>query len=179
MLLVLNDRSYYFFSSSVLLKDFNSRKLKVVKYDCGDRDVYHLDYAKDTNNFNPLYLIIPKVIAFIEEREGRKYLNFAPAQVNEDVLNDYECMWHGIMERVEKVDGCDVNKCDWDYCKTKVGNIRCEDDDDGNENDLPLDKLIKFNAMTISCRLLVKKSNKFYPEVYLEETLYDDYWSNL
>ena len=36
--------------------------------------------------------------------------------------------------------------------------------------DLPLDKLIK-------CNFVVHKSSRFYPEVALQETLYDDYWS--
>ena len=43
--LVLKKRSYYFFSNSVLLKEFDKTKLKIVKHDCVDRYVYHIDYA--------------------------------------------------------------------------------------------------------------------------------------
>ena len=37
--LVLKKISYYFFNSSVLLKDFDKTKLKIVKHDCVDRYV--------------------------------------------------------------------------------------------------------------------------------------------
>ena len=57
--LVFKKRSYCFLSNSVLLKDFDKTKLKIVKYDCVDMYVYHIDYVKSINNVNPLYLIIP------------------------------------------------------------------------------------------------------------------------
>ena len=40
--LVLKKRSSYFFNNSVLLKDFDKTKLKIVKHDCVDRYVYHI-----------------------------------------------------------------------------------------------------------------------------------------
>ena len=60
-----------------MLKDFDKTKLKIVKHDCFDRYVYHIDYVKNINNVNPLYLIIPEFYGYIEEHEGRKYLNIA------------------------------------------------------------------------------------------------------
>ena len=75
--LVLKKRSYYVFSNSVLLKDFDKTKLKIVKHDCVYRYLYQIDYAKNINNVNPLYLIIPEFYGYIEEHEGRKYLNIA------------------------------------------------------------------------------------------------------
>ena len=74
--LVLKKRSYYFFNNSVLLKDFDKTKLKIVKHDFVDRYVYHIDYVKNINNVNPLYLIIPEFYGYIEEHEGRKYLTY-------------------------------------------------------------------------------------------------------
>ena len=65
--LALKKRSYYFFHNLVLLKDFDKTKLKIVKHDCVDRYVYHIDYAKNINNVNPLYLIIPEFYGYIEE----------------------------------------------------------------------------------------------------------------
>ena len=61
-----------------------------------------------------------------------------------------------------------------DYYKIKVGSVNCDDDKDNI--DLRLDKLIKFNAVTISNRLLIEKDNKLFLEPYLEECLYEDYW---
>ena len=70
--LVLKKKSYYFFSNSVLLKDFDKTKLKIVKYDCVDRHVYHMDYVKNINNVNPLYLII---LSFIYTLKNMKVVN--------------------------------------------------------------------------------------------------------
>ena len=43
--------------------------------------------------------------------------------------------------------------------------------------DLPLDKLLKFNAVAISYRLLIEKDSRLFLESYLDECLYADYWS--
>ena len=169
--LVLKKRSCYFFNNSVLLKDFDKTKLKIVKHDCVDRYVYHIDYAKNINNVNPLYLIIPEFYGYIEEHKGRKYLNIALTGMNNDVLSEYEKVWDGILEQVRKIN-------DWaymsekDYSKIKVGSVKC--DHDKNNIDLPLDKWIKFNAVTISNGLLIEKDNKLFLESYLEECLHDE-----
>ena len=47
-----------------------------------------------------------------------------------------------------------------DYYKIKVGSVKCDDDKDNI--DLPLDKLIKFNAVTISNSLLIEKDNRLF-----------------
>ena len=173
--LVLKKRSCYFFNNSVLIKDFDKTKLKIVKHDCVDRYVYHIDYVKNINNVNPLHLIIPEFYGYIEEHEGRKYLNITLTGMNNDVLSEYEKMWDGILEKVRKINDC-VYISEKDYYKIKVGSVKC--DDDKNNTDLLLDKLIKFNAATISNRLLIEKDNNLFLESYLDECLYEDYWSD-
>ena len=171
--LVLKKRFYYFFNNSVLLKDFDKTKLKIVKHDCVDRYVYHIDYVKYINNVNPLYLTIPEFYGYIEEHEGRKYLNIALTGMNNDVLSEYEKMWDGILEQVRKINDC-AYIFEKDYSKIKVGSVKC--DDDKNNVDLRLDKLITFNAVTISNRLLIEKDSRLFLESYLEECLHDDEW---
>ena len=171
--LVLKKRSCYFFNNSVLLKGFNKTKLKIVKHDCVDRYVYHIDYVKNINNINPLYLIIPEFYGYIEEHEGRKYLNIALTGMNNDVLSEYEKMWDGTLEQVTKTNDC-AYISEKDYYTIKVGSVKYNDNKDNI--DLPLDKLIKLNAVAISNRLLIEKDNKLFLESYLEECLYDDEW---
>ena len=139
--------------------------LKLVKNDCDDQYVYHIDYITKNSNIdsvNPLYLIIPEVIGYIEEYEGRKYLNFALTEVNNDVLSKYAGVWNGILEQIRKTNGS-AGEFAKDYGKIKVGVVGSDD----NVNML-LNKLIKFNTMTISNRLLIEKGDKYYPEIYLE-----------
>ena len=157
-----------------MLKNFDKTKLKIVKHDCVDRYVYHSDYVKNINNFNRLYLIIPEFYGYIEEHEGRKYLNIALTGINNDVLSEYEKMWDEILEQVRKINDC-AYISEKDYYKIKVSSVKCDDDKDNV--DLPLDKLIKFNAVTISNRLLIEKDDRLFLESYLEECLYKDYWS--
>ena len=109
-----------------------------------------------------MYLIIPEVIGYIEEYEGRKYLNFALTEVNNDVLSKYAGVWNGILEQIRKTNGS-AGEFAKDYGKIKVGVVGSDD----NVNML-LNKLIKFNTMTISNRLLIEKGDKYYPEIYLE-----------
>ena len=89
-----------------MIKDFDKTKLKIVKHDCVDWYVYHIDYVKNITNANPLYLIIPEFYGYIEEREGRKYLNIALPGMNNDVLSEYEKMWDGILEQVREINDC-------------------------------------------------------------------------
>ena len=139
--------------------------LKLVKNDCDDQYVYHIDYITKNSNIdsvNPLYLIIPEVIGYMEKYEGRKYLNFALTEVNNDVLSKYAGVWNGILEQIRKTNGS-AGEFAKDYGKIKVGVVGSDD----NVNML-LNKLIKFNTMTISNRLLIEKGDKYYPEIYLE-----------
>ena len=39
--------------------------------------------------------------------------------------------------------------------------------------DLPLGTLIQFKILTIIIRCIIKKDDKYYPEIYLDECLYD------
>ena len=148
-----------------MLKDFDKTKLKIVKHDCFNRYVYHNDYVKNINNFNPLCLIIPEFYGYIEEHEALTGIN--------NVLSEYEKMYDGILEQISKINDC-AYISEKDYFKIKVGSVKCDDDKDNI--DLPLDKLIKFNAVTISNRLLIEKENRLFLESYLEECLYKDYW---
>ena len=91
--------------------------------------------------------------------------------MNNDVLSEYEIMWDGILEQVRKINDC-AYFFQKDYYKIKVGSVKCDDDKDNI--DLPLDRLIKFNAAKISNRLFIEKDNRLFLESYLDECLYED-----
>ena len=169
--LVLKKRSNYSLSSLVLLKDFDKTKLKITQHDCVDQSIYHIDYAKTTNNINPLDLIIPELCGSIKEQNGYKYLIIEPPiDINNEVLTDYKKIWDKILKNINKINNSAyVFK---DYHKIKVGSVKCEDEKD----EIPLNKLIKFNLLTISNRLVIEKDNELFLEAYLEQCLYDDEW---
>ena len=43
----------------------------------------------------------------------------------------------------------------------------------GSDIDLPLGTLIQFEILTIIIRSIIKKDDKYYPEIYLDKCLYD------
>ena len=102
-------------------------------------------------------MIIPKLYGQIEEYEGRKYLNIALTGINNDFLNEYEKMWDGILEQFKKINDC-AYISEKDYYKIKVGSVKCDYDKDNI--DLPLARF-----------------NRLFLESYLDECLYEDYWS--
>ena len=113
------------------------------------------------------------MIISIEENEGRKYLIIAPIEIDNDVLNSHKKVWNEILEKSNEINNS-AYIFKKDYHKIKVGSVKCEDEKDNI--DLPLNRLLKFNAVTISNRLVVKKNDKLFLDVYLEECLYDDDW---
>ena len=42
-----------------------------------------------------------------------------------------------------------------------------------SDDDLPLNKPLKFHAMTIIIRSVFKEDGKFYPQVFLDDALYE------
>ena len=74
--------------------------------------------------------------------------------MNNDVLSEYEKVWDGILEQVRQINDY-AYIFEKDYYKIKVGSVKRDDDKDNI--DLPLNKSIKFNAVTISNRLLIEK----------------------
>ena len=71
-------------------------------------------------------------------------------------------VWSGIKNKIEKGSSgeCDYEK---DYIKIKF------DSDD----DLPLNKPLKFHLMAIPIRSVFEEDGKLYPQVFLDDTLYE------
>ena len=42
-----------------------------------------------------------------------------------------------------------------------------------SDGDLPLNKLLKFNLITITIRCVFEENGKLYPQVFLDDTLYE------
>ena len=118
-----------------------------------------------------MYLIIPEFYGYTEEHERGKYLNIALTGINNHVLSEDEKIWDGILEQIIKINDCPY-LFEKDYYKIKVGSVKCDDDKDNI--DLLLNKLTKFNTVTISNRLLIENDYKLFLESYLEKCLYKD-----
>ena len=111
---------------------------------------------------NPLYLRVDHGSGYIEEKNGNKYLIFDSTDENKELLKKYNDVWNGIKNKIEEVSSgeCDYEK---DYMKIKFN----------SDDDLPLNKPLKFHNMTITIRSVFKEDGKLYPQVFLDDTLYE------
>ena len=66
------------------------------------------------------------------------------------------------MDKIKEInnDECNYEK---DYIKIKFN----------SENDLPLNKPLKLHITTITIRSVFKEDDKLYPQVFLDDTLYE------
>ena len=93
------------------------------------------------HSVNLLFFIVGEADGFIEGKEGDKYLNFALTDNNKEVLKRYAECWNGIKNLIEKIDNIPGEYAD-DIMKIKFN----------SDDDLPLDKSLKFQMLTINVR---------------------------
>ena len=109
-----------------------------------------------------MYLRIGHTRGYIEEKSGNEYLIFDSVNENKEVLKQYIEIWNGIKNKIKAINGdeCDYGK---DYMKIKFN----------SDDDLPLNKLLKFHLMTIIIRCVFSEDGKLYPQLFLDDTLYE------
>ena len=152
------------------IKDFDSSLLKIDKKSNKNIGIYNIGYItiKKINDYeniysiNPLYLIIDHASGYIEEKEMNKYLVFDSTDENKELLKKYNDVFNGIRNKIKKISGdeCDYEK---DYMKIKFN----------SDDDLPLNKLLKFHAKTIIIRSVFEGDGKVYQQVILDDILYE------
>ena len=145
--------------------------LKVDKKDYNEIDIYYIAYVtvkkigncKNINSENPLYLMINEIIGYFEEKNENKYLVLDDVNENKEVWKKYEEVWEGVKKEIETINDGKKIEYEKDYMK-----IRFKSNDD-----LPLNKLIKLHLLTIIIRCVISKDGKFYPQLFLDNALYE------
>ena len=114
------------------------------------------------NSLNPLYLLVHRIGVFIEEKIGNKYLSTAFTDSNNEGLKKYAEVWSGIKDQIEKINNGKLEEYEKDYMKIKF-NL---------DDNLLLNKQLKFLSVTIIVRSVFEEDGKYYPQVFLDECLY-------
>ena len=163
----IKGKTYYFYNDLINIKNFNINNLKLDKKGVLGNDVYYIGYITekpqwDVNSVNPLYLIINRIKVHFEEVHGDKYLiiNFE----NGDIMQKYQDVFNGIKEIIKKIN--DYNrpiKYDDNYMKIKFK----------TDDNIPLNKIIYFPTITVIIRSVTKKDDKYYPQPFLDDCLYE------
>ena len=114
-----------------------------------------------------MYLCINHASRYIEEKGVNKYLIFDSMELrsideNKKFLKKYNNAFNGIRDKIKEIsnDECDYEK---DYMEIKFN----------SDDDLPLNKALKFHNMTITIRSVFEEDGKLYPQVFLDDTLYE------
>ena len=111
-----------------------------------------------------MYLLVNYASGYIEEQNGNKYLIFDDSvDENKALLKKYADIWDGIKNEIKAINSGKENNYGKDYMRTKFN----------FDHDLLLNKPLKFYAMTIIIRSVFEKGGKFYPQVFLDDTLYE------
>ena len=166
----IKNQTYYFYNDIIDLKNFDAGLLKVDKKSYKDINIYNIGYATkkkirncmNINRANPLYLGITHENGYIEEKGANKYLVVNSTDENKELLKNYDDVFNGIRDKIREIIN---NECDYekDYMKIKFN----------SDDDLPLNKSLKFRLMTITIIHVFEEDGKFYPQVFLDDTLYE------
>ena len=124
-----------------------------------DIDIYYIWYITkkkldDCQNIyvvNSLYLFIDHANGYIEEKNRNKYLIFDSVDENKELQKKYNDVWNGIKEVSDSE--CDYEK---DYMKIKFN----------SDDNLPLNKPLKFRLITITIRSGFEEDGKPYPQLF-------------
>ena len=81
---------------------------------------------------------------------------------NKELLKKYNDVFNGIRDKIKEINS---NECDYekDYMKTKFN----------SDDDLQLNKSLKFRLMIITIRHVFEEDGELYPQVFLDDTLYE------
>ena len=119
-----------------------------------------IDDYESTYSINPLYLQVNHAGRYIEAKNGNKYLVFDSTDENKELLKKYSDVWSGIKNKIKATN---FGECDYEKVKIKFN----------SDDDLPLNKPLKFHMMTIIIRSVFEEDGKLYSQVILDDDLYE------
>ena len=100
----------------------------------------------------------------MKKKNGKKYL-ISDDSVNENkaLVKTYTDVWDGVKDEIKIINGGKENDYGKDYMKIKLN----------SDNNLQLNKPLKFHAMTLIIRSVFEESGKLYLQVFLDDALYE------
>ena len=147
--------AYHYFEDMVNIKDFHLNLINIFKKSYKDINIYYIgciiikkkfsDY-ENIHSINPLYLITNSATGYSKEKISEKYLILDP-------IEKYEKLFSGIKSEIKTIN----ERIKLFYEKHYV-QIRINTDDD-----LPLNKPLKFPTLTIIIKSILQKGEKLYP----------------
>ena len=171
--LKIKTKTSYNWDDIIYINDFDVNSLEIIKRESRiGPNIYYTGYVLnpdyDYDTTNPLYLVINRLIGYIEEIEGSSdtYLVVAKSVRNKDIIGVLDVLWGSIENKTEDK----IYPISNNYPSIKIKNYdKFRFNSDTNS---PLDTLIEFRSIVINVSCVIEKYNEYYPEFYLDECLY-------
>ena len=103
------------------------------------------------------------MICHFEEKNEKKYLVLDDVDENKELSKKYEVLLKEVKKEIETINGGKKLEYSKDFKR-----IRFESDDD-----LPMSKPIKLCLLTIIIRSVFSIDDKFYPQLFIDDALYE------
>ena len=100
---------------------------------------------------------------YIEEKNGNKYLLFNSVDENKEVLKNTQIFGMELKNKMKAINGSEKSDYGKDYMKIEFN----------SDDDMALNKPLKFHLMTIIIRCVSSEDGKLYPQLFLDDTLYE------
>ena len=103
-----------------------------------------------------MYLIIYSATGYFKEKYGEKYLIL-------DSTEKYDEVFSGIISEIKTITGGKELFYEKNYAKIGVN----------TDDDIPLDKQLKFSTLTIIIRFIFQNGKKLCLQIHLDDCLYE------
>ena len=169
--------SYYFWNDKIYLNTFDNSMLKINKRENRENNsIYYISYIinkpeYDINIVNNLYIAIQDLYYTIEKIDGSRdrYLVIDKNnKMNKKNIKLFNKLWAAIISKIKYsindsiFDDKIIKITDWNKFKFSP------------DLDMPIDTLINFNSLTIIFSHVVEKGNKFIPEIYVDQAIFEE-----
>ena len=150
----IKNRTQYFYRNMISLENFDSNLLKIDKKHYKGINIYYIGYitikkiddCENIYSVNPLYLLVNHANRYIEEKMEINTVDDT-ADENKELLKKYAYVWDGIKYEIKTINR--GKKWKWKRLYEK------------------------FHAMTIIIRSVFEEDGKLYPQIFLDEALYE------
>ena len=147
----IKNGTYSFYLDIINLENFDSSLLKIDKKSYKEIGIYNVGYItiKNIGDYKNIYSVNP--------------LNLRVDHVNEYIEEKIQYVLDGIKNEIKTINGGKEKDYEKDYMKIKFN----------SDDDLPLNKSLKFHLMTRTIRSVLQEDDKPYPQVFLDDALRD------
>ena len=153
--LKIKTQDNYNWDDIIYINDFDEDLLEIIKRESKvGVNIYYIKYS----TLRPFYLVINRLIGYIEEIKGSsdKYLVVPTSSRNKNINALLDNICESIEDKINPI--IKIKDCN----KFRFNSYM----------DLPLNTEIEFRSIAININCIIEENSEYYPEIYLDEYLY-------